>query len=240
MGSAKKKFYAVANGKVPGIYTRWAGSGGAQEQVMGFPNARYKGFATREAAQAYLDAGGRDDGGASPAGGKRSSKAAPAQQPPPADAVTVYSDGGALGNPGPGGYGVVVDDDGAYQELTKGFRLTTNNRMELMGAIAGIRAVAADRPVALHTDSRYVVDGITKGWARRWRANGWMRTKTDPAKNADLWKTLLELSEKRSVTFHWVRGHSGIDLNERCDRLAVSAAADHPEHVDQEYERSLR
>jgi ribonuclease HI len=138
--------------------------------------------------------------------------------------VTIYTDGGALGNPGPGGYGVVLKYKGHRRELSGGFRCTTNNRMELLAAIEALRALKTRCDVTLHTDSRYLVDGITKGWAKRWRANDWMRNKKDEALNPDLWGTLLDLCAKHNVKFVWVKGHAGNPENERCDELVKQAA----------------
>ncbi len=139
--------------------------------------------------------------------------------------VTIYSDGACSGNPGPGGYGVILSCNGVTKELSGGFRRTTNNRMELMGAIAGLEALKEPCNVTMVTDSRYVVDGIEKGWARGWKAKGWMRNRKEPALNPDLWDRLLTAIEKHSVRFFWVRGHAGHPENERCDALAVAATA---------------
>jgi ribonuclease HI len=134
-------------------------------------------------------------------------------------AVTIYTDGGCIGNPGPGGYGVVLKSRGKRKELSGGYRLTTNNRMELMAAIVGLRALTSPCKVTLHSDSRYLVDAMTKGWARRWQANGWMRNKKEAALNPDLWTELLDLCQRHEVTFKWVKGHAGHAENERCDQL---------------------
>lgn len=135
----------------------------------------------------------------------------------------MYTDGGCDPNPGPGGYGVVLLFAGQRKELSGGYRLTTNNRMELMAAIAGLKALNRRCRVTLHTDSEYLANAMNKGWARRWRANGWRRNKTDPALNADLWQELLDLCERHAVTFVWVRGHAGHAENERCDQLTHQA-----------------
>ena len=113
---------------------------------------------------------------------------------------------------------------GNRKELSSGYRLTTNNRMELLAVIKALEALNQLCRVTLYSDSRYVVDAITKGWAQKWRANGWQRTKKEKAVNPDLWETLLDLCEKHEVDFRWVRGHSGNPENERCDELAVQAA----------------
>ena len=138
--------------------------------------------------------------------------------------ITIYTDGGAQGNPGPGGYGVVLLYGGKRRELSGGFRRTTNNRMEITAAITGLKALKFPCIVTLYSDSQYLCNGITKGWARKWRANGWMRNKMEPALNPDLWSELLDLCDRHEVTFQWIRGHVGNAENERCDRLSVAAA----------------
>ncbi|MCF7974016.1 MAG: ribonuclease HI [Phycisphaerae bacterium] len=137
--------------------------------------------------------------------------------------VTIYTDGGCLGNPGPGGYGVVMMCGSHRKELCAGYRLTTNNRMELLASIVALESLKEQCEVVLHTDSQYVVNGIEKGWAAKWRSNRWMRNKTDKAVNPDLWARLLDICEKHQVTFKWVKGHAGHRENERCDQLANGA-----------------
>ncbi len=142
--------------------------------------------------------------------------------------LVIYSDGGAIGNPGPGGFGVVIEADDQTWELSKGYRRTTNNRMELMGVIAGLESTAKLSPgrgTSVVSDSSYVVNGMSKGWAKRWRANGWRRnSKGDMALNPDLWGRLLNAVEGREVAFSWVKGHSGHPQNERCDAMVREAS----------------
>jgi ribonuclease HI len=138
--------------------------------------------------------------------------------------VPIYTDGACLGNPGPGGYGAVLLYGPHRREISGGFRLTTNNRMEIMAVIAALEALKEPCRVTLHSDSQYVVNAMTQGWARRWRANGWKRNQREEAVNPDLWERLLDLCDQHQVEFQWLRGHSGIDENERCDQLAVDAA----------------
>lgn len=139
--------------------------------------------------------------------------------------VEIFTDGACSGNPGPGGYGVILRYQGRERELSGGEKSTTNNRMELTALIEGLSALKEPCRVTLYSDSKYVVDAIQKGWAKKWRANGWMRTKTDRALNVDLWEKALELLEQHEMRFVWVKGHAGHPENERCDRLAVLEAA---------------
>lgn len=138
--------------------------------------------------------------------------------------VTIYTDGACSGNPGPGGYGVVLIYGQHRKELSGGYRLTTNNRMEMMAAIVGLEALKFPCAVNLYTDSRYLVDAMTQGWAKKWQLNGWKRNQKDQAKNPDLWERLLAVSGQHDVRFLWVKGHAGDEENECCDRLAVKAA----------------
>ena len=138
--------------------------------------------------------------------------------------VKLYTDGACKGNPGPGGWGCVLVYGENEKELSGGEANTTNNRMELSAAIAGLSALKSPCEVELWSDSKYLVDAITKGWARSWKAKGWKKSDGKPALNADLWETLLELLSVHKVEFVWVKGHDGHEYNERCDRLAVAAA----------------
>lgn len=222
---AKKKYYAVAAGRKPGVYTDWFGPGGAQVQVLGFQGAIYKGFATRQEAQAFMDSG-RSTAKRSTGGSDQKKVRSLTASPTVADdRITIYTDGSSLGNPGPGGYGVVIPSDNGDRELSGGFRRTTNNRMELLACIVGLEQLQTPTAVALYSDSRYVVDGITKGWAKNWRRNGWRKSNGSPALNPDLWERLLDLCARHDVRFIWVKGHAGNPGNERCDQLATQAAA---------------
>jgi ribonuclease HI len=138
--------------------------------------------------------------------------------------VIIYTDGACIGNPGHGGYGTVLMHGGKRRELSGGFRLTTNNRMELLAVISGLRLLRFRCDVTVYRDSQYVVRGITEGWAERWKRRGWMKNKYEPAINADLWAELLTLCADHDVRFEWVRGHAGNIENERCDELSVKAA----------------
>ena len=139
--------------------------------------------------------------------------------------VDIYTDGACSGNPGPGGYGVILNYKGTIRELSDGEPNTTNNRMELLAAITGLEALKEPCEVTLYSDSKYMIDAIQQRWVYKWKANGWMRNKKDPALNPDLWQRLLEQLERHNVTLIWVNGHAGHPENERCDALAVAAAA---------------
>ncbi len=144
--------------------------------------------------------------------------------------VTMYTDGAARGNPdGPGGYGTVLlftDSSGTVhrKELSEGFPKTTNNRMELMAAIAGLEALNRPCDVELHSDSQYLINAFTKGWIEGWKKRGWKKADGTPVLNRDLWERLLAAAEPHNITWIWVRGHNGDKENERCDFLATSAA----------------
>lgn len=133
--------------------------------------------------------------------------------------VKIYTDGACSGNPGPGGYGVVMLYNSNRKELSEGFKLTTNNRMEVLAVIRGLENLKQPCNVILYSDSKYVVNSIEKGWAKKWRANNWKRNKTEMASNIDLWIKLLELLNIHKVKFVWVKGHDSNIENERCDQL---------------------
>ena len=135
--------------------------------------------------------------------------------------VEIFTDGACSGNPGPGGYGVILRFGEHTKELSGGEHETTNNRMELTGVITGLSALKEPCEVTLTTDSKSVVDSITKGWVYGWQKKGWIKSDKKPALNVDLWKQLLPLLEKHKVNFVWVKGHAGHPENERCDQLAV-------------------
>ena len=152
--------------------------------------------------------------------------------------ILIHTDGSCLGNPGPGGYGIVLrlKDSSYRKEQSGGYRLTTNNRMELLAAIEGLAALKQPCRVTLFSDSKYVVDAMRQGWAAKWRANGWKRNKRDRAENPDLWARLLTLCAEHDVTFRWVKGHANDPENECCDKLAKAAAAQPDLPADEGYE----
>lgn len=243
MAKKKKKYYIVIRGRQPGLYDRWFGEGGAAEQVEGFADAVYRGFYTVEEASVWLRELRADTMpdlppdlvdllGLEPEGPQRDDPSALLK----AGKVLIYTDGSAIENPGAGGYGVVLRYGGHRKELSGGYRLTTNNRMELLACIEGLKALKHRCSVVLFSDSKYVVHGMTKGWAERWQANGWRLADDEEVKNADLWRELVELCEQHDVEFRWVRGHSGNRENQRCDQLAMAAAQRRGLAADTAYE----
>ncbi len=137
--------------------------------------------------------------------------------------VNIYTDGACSGNPGPGGYGAILVYHEYERELSEGFAETTNNRMELLGAIKALELLKEPCRVLLTSDSKYLVDGINLGWAKKWKSNNWFKPDKKKAQNTDLWEQLLVLNERHDVTYVWVKGHAGHPYNERCDQLAVAA-----------------
>ena len=150
--------------------------------------------------------------------------------------VVIYTDGACEGNPGPGGYGVVIIYSGHRKELSGGFRRTTNNRMEIYAAIKGLEALKEPCHVTLYSDSEYLVKAMSEGWVHRWKANHWKRNKRDKALNVDLWEQLLALRERHQVEFVWVKGHAGLRENERCDQLSNQAIVESNLPIDEVYE----
>ncbi len=154
--------------------------------------------------------------------------------------VTIYTDGSSRGNPGPGGYGAVleyVDSEGEIhvKELSAGYRMTTNNRMELLGLISALEELKRPCNVTVFSDSKYVTDAFNKHWVENWISKGWKRGKNEDVKNVKLWKRLMDAMSPHNVNFVWVKGHNGHPQNERCDHLAT-AAADGDNLLDDEYD----
>jgi ribonuclease HI len=149
--------------------------------------------------------------------------------------LSLFTDGSCLGNPGPGGYGAILIYKQHRKELSQGYRLTTNNRMEMMAAIAALQSLQEPCVVQLTTDSQYVKQGITQ-WIQNWKRRGWLTASKEPVKNVDLWKLLDTEVQRHQVHWHWVKGHSGHDENERCDVLARDAAMSHELLEDSGYQ----
>ncbi len=141
--------------------------------------------------------------------------------------VEIFADGACSGNPGPGGWGTILRCNGVEKELSGGAADTTNNRMEITAVLEGLRALKYPCSVTVTTDSQYVYNSVTKGWAEGWRKNGWIKKDKKPALNADLWEELLNEIAKHEVNFIWIKGHNGHSENERCDALAVAQSEKH-------------
>jgi len=248
----RKQYYAVRNGREPGIYRTWEE---CKAQVDGYAKAQYKGFGSLEEAEEYMGFVNTNKPDA-----RMPSSAKPFNPPGAPEKkrgtgysedetrelemletddrlkhLVIYTDGACLGNPGPGGYGVVLLHGKDRKEFSRGFRLTTNNRMEMLACIVGLQALKDPCAVTLYSDSQYVINSMTKGWAKRWKKNKWKRNGED-VPNADLWDKMLGLCDKHKVKFNWVRGHSGNKENERCDQLARQAALGFDLAVDSVYE----
>ena len=136
--------------------------------------------------------------------------------------VVLYTDGACSGNPGPGGWCAILEYNGQQKELSGGEETTTNNRMELTAVIRGLEALKESCIVELYADSKYVIDGLEKGWAKQWQKNGWRKADKKPALNPDLWEQLLALSDRHTLHYHWVKGHAENPMNNRCDEVAVA------------------
>jgi ribonuclease HI len=146
--------------------------------------------------------------------------------------VELYTDGACSGNPGPGGYGIVLMHEGHQKELSGAYELTTNNRMELMAVIIGLRALKKPCEVTLYTDSKYIVDALTLGWIEKWKSNRWIKSDKQPVKNVDLWTEVLEQINRHHIEWVWVKGHSNNRYNILCDKLATTAIHESPREVD--------
>jgi ribonuclease HI len=154
--------------------------------------------------------------------------------------LEIWIDGACVSNPGPGGYGIVFCSRGQKKVKSGGFRLTTNNRMEIIAAIVALETLKEKSNVVIYSDSQYLVDAIMRGWARRWKSNNWKRNRKEKAINPDLWDRLLQLCEKQHVEFRWIRGHGFQTENEWCDQLAEAAAREPDLPVDSGYEPNNR
>jgi len=232
MSSKKKKYYVVWSGVEPGIYESWAE---CKSQIDGYPGAQYKGFYDRSSAEeAFANEYKQTFGNSKP-------KDSIATESDHSELlqngkIVVYTDGSALSNPGPGGYGAVLLDKTKRVELSGGFRKTTNNRMEMLAAITALAYLKEKSDIVLFTDSKYIVDSVNKGWAKRWKSKGWLRTKDQYAENRDLWAKMLDLIDFHNVEFKWVKGHAGIPENERCDELATAESGNSPKAIDTFFE----
>ncbi len=239
---AKKKYYVIFRGRNPGIYHEWYGKNGAEEQIIGFPNARYQGFVLKaEAEKAYQEWLIKNPLPVQPesSGEIPEKPESPAVQIDliPLKSVIIYTDGGCRYNPGPGGYGAIIITENQRKELSAGYRKTTNNRMEILACIVALADLKERSKVTLYSDSQYIVNAMTKGWAKRWQRLNWMRNQEEKAENPDLWERMLQLCEKHQVNFIWIKGHAGKAENERCDQLAVQASRGDNLLIDVFYEQ---
>ncbi|MBI5651055.1 MAG: ribonuclease HI [Chloroflexi bacterium] len=249
----------MKKGRVPGIYKTWAE---CEAQVKGFADAIFKGFRTRADAKKFLaqEIAGRPHSATRAEQKKlqvshrdlelgkgfeerdaisRFARNDDEGRNDDADRVIIYTDGSSVGNPGAGGYAAVMLYGGHRKEARGGFRLTTNNRMEMMAALVGLGLLKRHCAVTIYTDSKYLRDAMMNGWVKRWMKNGW-RTRADtPVANMDLWLQLWDHAQKHNVKFEWVRGHAGNAENERCDQLATQMAARDDLPPDAGYENGL-
>ena len=226
--ATKKNVYAVKRGRTTGLFMTWAQ---CKEQVAGYPGAVFKGFTNAQEAEAWLHGAGAARTLTPGRAVKRRTGASQLELFPPAPErepdYVIYTDGSCLRNPdGPGGWAVVLREvaTGEVRELSGGEPSTTNNRMELMAAIMALRAAREGAVVELYTDSRYLQQAFTRHWLPAWKRRGWRKADGQPVKNQDLWQELDRLFAAHTVQFRWVKGHVGVDANERCDRLAKAQA----------------
>ena len=223
----QKKIYAVRRGRTTGLFLSWAD---CKKQVDGFPGARFKSFT--DATEAWKWLNGEETTAPKRTGAPKKSRqtaktAAPSQplRPDEEQDFVIYTDGSCLRNPdGPGGWAVVACNvaTGEVTELCDGNPSTTNNRMELTAVIRALSLLKEPCIVELWSDSKYVIDGLSKGWAKGWKAKGWVKSDKKPALNPDLWDELLRLESIHTLRYHWVKGHAENEFNNRCDELAVA------------------
>ena len=214
---AKQKFYVVWEGVTPGVYTSWTD---CQLQIKGYEGAKYKSFDTREEAEralatspyAYIGKNAK----------KKSEKVSSETLPACVIDNSLAVDAACSGNPGPGGWGAVLRYGAHERELSGGEAQTTNNRMELTAVIEALRLLKEPCEVELYSDSKYVIDALSKGWVYGWQKKGWIKSDKKPALNVDLWERLLPLIAAHDVRYHWVKGHAENEYNNRCDELAVA------------------
>ncbi len=228
-----KSYYVVIKGRKPGVYTDWLL---AKEQIYKFPGSVYRKFQSisegRAWAKTYImlksGIGNSKEVPSKTHNKKKSKKKRKYNTLQPIGEIKVYTDGACI-NPGRGGYStVIIYPGGDHQEFFGGYVKTTNNRMEIMGCICAMRKLQGEeRTITLFSDSKYVVYGMTKGWAKRWKSKGWIKSDGEPTFNSDLWEEMLSLSRELRISFQWVKGHNGDTMNERCDFLAKKALNGH-------------
>ncbi|GAB4469554.1 MAG: ribonuclease HI [Anaerolineales bacterium] len=235
MSKRKKSIYLVLKGRQTGVYQEWDGTQGAKAQVEGYAGAIFKSFYTSEEATNWLKSQSvtplppalrkwLDDQEKAPHNSASKSLQSIVENHLQGGGIVIFTDGSTLGNPGPGGYAAVILKNQHRQEIRGGFRLTTNNRMELYACIAALETIIAPSNVLIITDSAYVYRATSQGWLQRWIQNGWRRGDGKTVENQDLWQKLHHLHQKHTVKYYWIKGHNATVENERCDRLAVTSA----------------
>ena len=231
MTKAQKQYYIVVRGRKPGLYTTWFGDDGASKQVENFTDAIYKGFYNKEDALIWLRGVSEETVRKyAPNLLELVDYSAPIKvvdtdiELLKEGKVIMHTDGCALGSPGAGGFAAILRYQHREKEISGGFQETTNNRMELIACIEGLKALKQKSSVIVFSDSKYLIDSINNKWIYKWRNIKWVKSKNRKVPNADLWKTLLELIEQHEVEFRWIRGHNIDRSNQRCDFLAREAA----------------
>ncbi|MFN3309970.1 MAG: ribonuclease HI [Anaerolineales bacterium] len=235
MPSRRKSLYVVLKGHQPGVYPQWEGSEGAKIQVEGFGNAVYKGFYTAEEASNWLKSQAKEplppplmkwliEQERKAANHSSKSLKSLTETHLQAGGTVIFTDGATLGNPGRGGYAAAILQNENRREISGGFRLTTNNRMELYACIAALESIQPPQKVLLITDSAYIYRATMQGWLQRWAENGWKQRRGRAVENRDLWQRLHRLCQCFTVEVYWIKGHNATLENERCDWLANRAA----------------
>ncbi|MCF7826779.1 MAG: ribonuclease HI [Candidatus Marinimicrobia bacterium] len=238
-----KKVYAVFQGHQPGLFCSWEE---ASQQVKNFKGAKYKSFPDRDSAitwlrECVLAANEPVAQSIIELIKTQNSQIAPASKtstPGLNGKIIIHTDGGASPNPGVGAYGVVLQKGSRRKELSAGYQFTTNNRMEMMAVIVALQSLNKSSDVVLYTDSKYIVDSITKRWVYGWKKRGWKKSDGNRPENVDLWEVIIPLLEEHQVEFHWVKGHAGHAENERCDVLVGEARKNKNLLVDTGYKVS--
>jgi len=238
-----KKIYAVFQGHQPGLFDSWEK---ASQQVKNFKGAKYKSFSHRDSAITWLrecvlaakEPVAQHIIDIIKTQNDKVTSASKATNPGLNGKIIIHTDGGASPNPGVGGYGVVMQKGSRRKELSAGYQLTTNNRMEMMAVIVALQTLNESSDVELYTDSKYVVDSITKRWVYGWKKRGWKKSDGKRPENVDLWEVIIPLLEEHQVEFHWVKGHAGHAENERCDVLVSEARKNKNLFVDTGYKFS--
>ncbi len=232
-----KKYYAVFQGRKPGIYLNWEET---KAQVYSFSKPIYKSFTSLLEAENWMSLPKTVDSKKKKSVKTKEQEINTEVEKPSDNSIIIYTDGACKNNPGPGGYGILLLSKSKKKEISGGYRLTTNNRMELLACIIGLEAIIKESVVNIYSDSAYVVNSINKGWAKKWKANGWKRNKNDFADNIDLWERFLNIYDKHKVKMNWVKGHANNPGNEKCDELASNAAVSTDLQIDSAYEKKVK